>query len=128
MNLTLSLKRVAARAGGVLGDELRRTLDEIDLGIVRTRALARLGERLEVADLEALINVLVTSDRLGTEVSPALESFAKEVRARQRRRAEEQARRAPVKILFPLVCLILPAFIFLTVVPLLLSTFSSLGF
>ncbi|MDQ4149375.1 MAG: type II secretion system F family protein [Actinomycetota bacterium] len=127
LNLTLALTRVAGRAPGILGGELRRAIEEMDLGVPRTEALARLARRLEAPDLGALVNVLQTSDRLGTQVSAALENLSHEVRARRRRRAEEQARRAPVKILFPLVFLILPAFILLTVVPLLMNTFSSLS-
>ena len=127
LNIALSLRRVAEHASGLLGQELRRTLDEIDLGVPRTKALQGLAERVSSEDLDALVGVLLSAERFGTQVSVALEAFAREVRARRRRRAEEQARRAPVKILFPLVFLILPAFVLLTVVPLLLSTFASLG-
>jgi pilus assembly protein TadC len=127
LNISLSLKRVAERAPGVLGHELRRTLEEVDLGVPRTNALQGLAQRVRSDDLDALVGVLLSAERFGTQVSVALEAFAREVRARRRRGAEEQARRAPVKILFPLVFLILPAFILLTVVPLLLSTFETLG-
>jgi tight adherence protein C len=128
LNLALSLKRVAARSRGVLGQELTRTLEEIDLGVPRQIALRSLATRNPNGDLEALVGVLENAERFGTEVSASLESFSQEVRSRRRRSAEEQARRAPIKILFPLVFLILPAFVLLSVVPLMLSTFSSLGF
>lgn len=126
LNVALSLKRVADRTTGLVGQELRRTLEEIELGVPRPQALEGLAKRVRSEDLDALVAVLIGSERFGTQVSAALENFSREVRGRRRRRAEEQARRAPVKILFPLVFLILPAFILLTVVPLLLGTFSSL--
>ncbi|MEO7803995.1 MAG: type II secretion system F family protein [Actinomycetota bacterium] len=128
LNVALSLQRVAARASGALGDELRRTVDEIELGVPRGAALAALAERNGVDDLDALVANLNNSERFGTQVAATLQVFAQEVRAKRRRSAEEQARRAPVKILFPLVFLILPAFVLLTVVPLLLGTFQKLGF
>lgn len=128
LNLALSLKRVAARSRGVLGQELTRTLEEIELGVPRQIALQSLAKRNPDGDLEALVGVLENAERFGTEVSSSLESFSQEVRSRRRRSAEEQARRAPIKILFPLVFLVLPAFVLLSVVPLMLSTFSSLGF
>ena len=48
---------------------------------------------------------------------PALARLAGEERAALRRRAEAHARRVPVRLLFPLVFLVLPAFVLLTVVP-----------
>lgn len=127
LNLALSLRRVTARTGGVLGEELRRTLEEIDLGVPRQAAMQALSQRNPHGDLEALVSVLENAERFGNQVSASLETFAAEVRERRKRSAEEQARKAPVKILFPLVFFILPAFILLSVVPLLLSSFASLG-
>lgn len=127
LNLALSLRRVAGRTNGVLGEELRRTLEEIELGVPRQAALRSLAERNPHGDLEALVSVLENAERFGNQVSGSLETFAAEVRERRKRSAEEQARKAPVKILFPLVFFILPAFILLSVVPLLLSSFASLG-
>lgn len=128
LNLALSLQRVAQRAGGSLGDELRRSIDEIDLGVPRRTALSALAQRNGIDDLDALVTNLNNSERFGTQIASTLQVFSQEVRAKRRRAAEEQARRAPVKILFPLVFLILPAFVLLTVVPLLLGTFQDLGF
>lgn len=127
LNMALSLKRVAGRTNGVLGEELKQTLEEIELGAPRRVALRSLSERNSHRDLEALISVLENAERFGSQVSGSLETFSREVRDRRKRSAEEQARKAPVKILFPLIFFILPAFILLSVVPLLLSSFASLG-
>jgi len=67
--------------------------------------------------LEPLAEALETGDRTGAPVGPALARLAAEERAAARRRVESQARRVPVKLLFPLVFLVLPAFVLLTVVP-----------
>jgi tight adherence protein C len=128
LNLSLSLKRVAAGIPGPLGAELRRTVGEIDLGVPRSKALEEMGSRNEVAELESLVGLLQTSERFGTKVAASLMTFGGDIRLKRKRRAEELARRAPVKMLFPLVFLILPGFVLLTLVPLLLSTFESLGF
>lgn len=127
LNTALSLERVAARTPGPLGEELAHLLKEIDLGVPRMVALHRLADRTAVAELEAMVAVLSNAERFGSRVSDSLEVFSADVRSRKRRAAEEQARKAPVKMLFPLVFLILPAFILLTVVPLLLSAFISMG-
>ena len=49
------------------------------------------------------------------------------VRASRRAAITERARTAPVKMLFPLVFLVLPAFLLLTVVPVLLTTVRSIS-
>jgi tight adherence protein C len=127
LNISLSLKRVAARAPGALGREMQRVVEEIELGVPRSQALESLAERSGLPEVESLVRVLLNSERFGTQISASLETFSAEVRGRRKRSAEEQARRAPVKILFPLVFLILPAFILLTVVPLLVSAFESMN-
>jgi tight adherence protein C len=71
--------------------------------------------------LAPVADVLCASDRLGAPAAPALTRLAQEVRADLRRRAEAKARTLPVKLLFPLVFLVLPAFGLLTVVPALLG-------
>jgi tight adherence protein C len=74
--------------------------------------------------LEPVADVLCARDRHGAPAAPALTRLAQEVRADLRRRAEARARTLPVKLLFPLVFLVLPAFGLLTVVPALLGALS----
>ena len=127
LNISLSLRRISGRVPGPMGTELQRVVEEMELGIPRSKALMNLVARTGLPDLEALVRVLLNSERFGTEISDSLQAFSAEVRTRRKRWAEEQARKAPVKILFPLVFLILPAFILLTVVPLLMSAFESMN-
>ncbi len=67
--------------------------------------------------LRPLADALLASDRLGAPVGPVLARLADEERTALRRRAETHARKVPVRLLFPLVFLVLPAFVVLTVVP-----------
>jgi hypothetical protein len=85
-----------------LGSGFATALDDAAAGAPRLRGLA---------------DALLASDRLGAPVGPQLARLADEERAALRRRAEAHARRVPVKLLFPLVFLVLPAFVLLTVVP-----------
>jgi tight adherence protein C len=71
--------------------------------------------------LSPVTEALLTTERLGAPAGPALTRLAHEVRADLRRRAEARARTLPVKLLFPLVFLVLPAFGLLTVAPALLG-------
>jgi tight adherence protein C len=68
-----------------------------------------------------LARALATAVEEGVPFETTLRRVAAEVRARRRREAEEAARRVPVRMLFPLVACTLPAFVLLTVVPLLVT-------
>jgi tight adherence protein C len=125
LNVTLAVDAVARRATGPLVPELAAALDEVALGRRLGDALsdvpARAGERVR-----PLVTALVASDRYGSPLGDALGRLAAEVRADRRRRAEEIARRVPVKLLFPLVCCVLPAFGLLTLAPLIAGAVSAL--
>ena len=82
-------------------------------------ALRDLGS--SVATLRPLAEALRTSARLGSPAAPALARLAAEVRADYRRRAEARARTVPVRLCFPLVACVLPAFGLLTVAPVVLG-------
>jgi len=73
-----------------------------------------------------LVVALLGSARDGTPLEPALARLGQEARTVRRRRAEEAARQLPIKLLFPLVLCTLPAFVLLTVVPLLAGALGSL--
>ena len=120
-----SVELVAVRAGGQWAGELRAVARRIAHGDRTADALEGAGENLGES-VRPLVKVLCASERYGTPLVPALERLAIEARNDRRRRAEEAARRVPVKLLFPLVLCTLPAFALLTVVPLLVGAFGSL--
>jgi len=74
--------------------------------------------------LESLLRVLIDCERLGAPAAASLSRLAAEGRARARQEAMARARTVPVKLLFPLVFLVLPAFLILTVAPVLLAGFA----
>jgi hypothetical protein len=107
---------VAARwAPPGVGTALAAVIRACDLGASFDAALERAVS--EAPLLRPVADALLASDRLGAPVGPALGRLAAEERAALRRRAEAHARRVPVRLLFPLVFLVLPAFVLLTLVP-----------
>jgi tight adherence protein C len=127
-NVQLAVRAAVTRCSGPLADELARVLAEVDVG---GRRLADALEELPVRAGEAvrpLVAALLASERYGAPLGASLERLAEEVRRERRRRAEEVARRLPVKLLFPLVLCTLPAFALLTVAPLIASAVRSLHF
>jgi len=108
LGLDAALARVAEKVEGPFADELRRTLREISLGRTRREALRELGERTGVPDLITFVNSVIQAEQMGTSVGTVLRVQAEQLRVRRRQRAEAQAYKAPVKMIFPLVLCIFP--------------------
>jgi tight adherence protein C len=113
----LALERAADAVGGPLGEELSTIRRDVDLGGTWRAGLRDATLRLAIPELRRLAAVLELGRRLGVPVVARLRDLAREVRSERRARREERARRAPVTMLFPLVFLILPAFVLAAVVP-----------
>jgi len=122
----LAFRRAVEAATGPLADELRSVLDASDLGGRWRDELVVVGDRLALPDLHRLLGALARTDSLGSSLAGEIGHLASDVREVRRAAAAQRARTAPVKMLFPLVFLVLPAFLLLTVVPVLLTTVRSI--
>ena len=121
-----AFRRAASGLRGPLSDELGAVTSAVDVGERWGEQLADLAERLQLPDLETTVTVIARTERLGISLSDGVRGLASDVREARRARAAERARTAPVKMLFPLVFMVLPAFLLLTVVPVLIATLRSL--
>ena len=122
----LAVRAAVAVSEGPLAEEFARALAAADLGARWRDELTSVGDRIASADLHRAIGILARSDALGASLSERLAEVATDARESRRSVTMERARRAPVKMLFPLVFLILPSFLLLTVVPVLLTTIRSI--
>jgi pilus assembly protein TadC len=113
----MALERATESIRGPLRDSLERASAEVSLGGSWRTALRKAAERLDLRDLRRLALALERGQRLGAPLADQLRRLARDVRDERRALAEERARRAPVLMLFPLVFLILPAFVLSAVVP-----------
>ena len=104
-----AMERVAREMGGPLGDELLRVVQEMRLGKGRADALRDLGERSDIDELRSFVLAMVQADIFGIAIARVLNVQAKEIRIKRRQRAEEEAQKLPVKIVFPLILCIFPA-------------------
>ena len=126
LNLRLALRAVAGRAPPSWAGALRDAVAATEAGEALAVALEAMLPALPGA-ARPLVRTLVSADRYGAPLLPPLEQVAHDARTERRRQAEERARRVPVKLLFPLVTCVLPAFGLLTVVPLLAGAVGSLA-
>lgn len=126
LSAQLALRRACDGLVGPLGHELRATLHAVDLGARWRDELESLAVRLDLPDLRRTVAALTRTETLGSSLAQATADLAASVRQARRAETSERARTAPVKMLFPLVFLVLPAFLLLTVVPVLLTTVRSI--
>ena len=114
LGLDAAFHRVAQKQSGPLVDEMRRMLRELGLGKARRDALVDLAERTQIDDVRTFVNAVSQAEQLGTSLAPVLRAQSQRLRVRRRQRAEEEARRVPVKMVFPLVFCLMPSlFIFI---------------
>ena len=109
LGLDQALETVVARRKGPLSDEIRAYLDEVKMGGDRSAALKAIGTRTGVEELVSFSSALVQALDFGVSIGQVLRVQSDEARTRRRQRIEEKAYKAPVKMLFPLIFLILPA-------------------
>jgi pilus assembly protein TadC len=115
----LAVQLAARDAPPAVARRLAEVMRACAAGATFDDALRELGMR--VPSLRSLTDTLRSATRLGAPVAPALARLAVEVRADVRRHAEARARTVPVRLCFPLVGCVLPAFALLTVAPVVLD-------
>jgi tight adherence protein C len=109
LGLDQALETVASRRRGPISEEIKVYLDEVSLGGERQAAMKAIGSRTGVEDLVSFTSTLVRAMEFGINIAQVLRVQSEEARTRRRQRIEERAYKAPVKMLFPLIFLILPA-------------------
>jgi len=104
-----ALMKVAERWDNELTREFRRVVSEVHMGVRRSDALRHMVERTEVPEVASFVAVLIQADRLGVGITNVLHTQSEQARLRRRQRAEEEAHKAPIKMLIPMVLFIFPA-------------------
>jgi tight adherence protein C len=122
-----ALSRVSERWQTALADEFNRVVLELRLGKPRRQALEDLANRTEVMEVENFVATIVQADQLGVSIAKVLRAQAEQMRIVRRQRAEELARQATIKLLFPLVLLIFPSMLAVLLGPAVPSILETLG-
>jgi tight adherence protein C len=115
------------RPDGALADELRLYLADLTLGRSRREALHGIVDRAPCDAVRQLATAVIHAEELGTGMARTLRAQARALRTAQRVRGEEQARQAPVNLLFPLVVCILPVLMMVVMGPALLEALKMFG-
>ena len=122
-----SLRMAADRLSGPLGDELRLTLQEQNMGLSTEEALRNMLERCDTPSMRSFVRAIIQGETLGVSIGQIMRNLAIETRKRRRAAAEEKAQKAPIKLLFPLIFLIFPAMFIILLGPALFAITKALG-
>ncbi|MQA39897.1 type II secretion system F family protein [Rugamonas aquatica] len=125
-----ALARVAQEIGLkslVLAEELQLVTLELRAGSAKEKALRNLSLRTGVEDVDALVTMLIQADRFGTSIADSLRVQSELLRTKRRQRAEEQAAKIALKLLFPLIFFIFPSLLVVLLGPALLQLYQGLG-
>ncbi|HEX8551260.1 MAG TPA: type II secretion system F family protein [Abditibacteriaceae bacterium] len=125
LGLDASLQRVASRFPNALSEEVMRAMQEVQLGRSRMEALRDMARRTDVPDLTAWVTALVQAELLGVSIANVLRVQSERLREKRAQRAREQAQKAPIKMVFPLVLFIFPALFIIILGPVALIVMQS---
>lgn len=92
-----------------LSEELRLVGLELRAGSDRQRALRNLAARTGVAEVESWAVMLIQAERFGTSIAGSLRVYSDALRTKRRQRAEEEAAKIGLKLLFPLIFCLFPS-------------------
>lgn len=127
LGLEGAFKQLVDKQDGPLADEFRQMLREVGVGKTRRQALLDLADRIDLDDARSFMNAVIQSDELGTSLANVLRVQSQALRVRQRQRVEQEARRAPVKMVFPLVFCLMPSLFIFILGPIILSVMEFLS-
>lgn len=127
LGLDAALARVAEKSSGPLATELSNMLRDVAMGKMRREALTEMADRLGVDELTGFINSIIQAEQLGVGIAQVLRVQSDQMRTRRRQAAEKSAHEAPIKMIFPLVLFIFPAFMIVILGPAVIRIATSLG-
>jgi tight adherence protein C len=112
-----AMAKVQEKWDNELALEFGRVIQEIRLGKLRRDALRDMAERAGVAELTSFVAAVIQSEQLGVSLAKVLRIQSDQMRVRRRQMAEEEAHKAPIKMIFPIALLIFPSILIVLLGP-----------
>ena len=108
-----------------LGMAFGRAIREIQLGKLRRDALRDMSDRLGIPEMTSFVAAVIQSEQLGVSMAKVLRIQSDQMRIKRRQRAEEEAHKAPIKMLIPMAMLIFPSLCIVLMTPAILRVMRS---
>jgi tight adherence protein C len=123
-----ALSKVNEKWDNELSMAFGRVIREIQLGKLRREALRDMAERLGIPEMTSFVAAIVQSEMLGVSMAKVLRIQSDQMRLKRRQHAEEEAHKAPIKMVFPLGLFIFPALMIVLLTPAGLKLYGSLKY
>ena len=125
--LDAAMRQVSSKLHGPLAEEIALVLREVGMGRPRREALEDMAYRTDVPEVTTFVHAVAQAEQLGTSLGRVLRAQGVSLRTQRKQRAEETARKAPVKMIFPLVFFIMPTFFIITIGPIAVRAIEFIG-
>jgi tight adherence protein C len=112
-----AMSRVHDKWNNELSLSFGRAIREMQLGKLRREALKDMADRIGIAEMTSFVAAVIQSEQLGVSMAKVLRIQADQMRIKRRQLAEEQAHKAPIKMLIPMALLIFPAICIVLMTP-----------
>lgn len=112
-----AMAKVSEKWESELSLAFARVIQEIQLGKVRREALRDMAERMGLPEMTSFVAAVIQSEQLGVSMAKVLRIQSDQMRIRRRQHAEEEAHKAPVKMLIPMALLIFPSLMITLMTP-----------
>jgi tight adherence protein C len=116
-----AMSKVNEKWDNELSMSFGRVIREVQLGKLRREALRDMAERIGIPEMTSFTAAIIQSEVLGVSMAKVLRIQADQMRMKRRQRAEEEAHKAPIKMLLPLVGLIFPTILIVLMTPAILK-------
>lgn len=122
-----SMSKVSEKWENQLSIALLRAIREIQLGKMRREALRDMADRIGIPEMTSFVAAVIQSEILGVSLAKVLRIQSDQMRVKRRQHAEEEAHKAPVKMILPLALLIFPSIFIILLTPAGIQISKSLG-
>jgi tight adherence protein C len=112
-----AMAKVNEKWDNELSMALGRVIREIQLGKLRRDALRDMADRLGLAEMTSFVAAVIQSEMLGVSMAKVLRIQSDQMRVKRRQRAEEEAHKAPIKMIIPLGIFVFPSLMIVLLTP-----------